>query len=179
MVLANYRNYQKEFQNSSDFWTYDHAHTCTFKDLNGDYLTNIMYATNATNQVQGFVPPVIMNRTSKYGLYAVVGNGEGEVAANDYSLFNDITNQFTGLTHSLAAYVDGNIFKTVSIIGGTNTTSNNITITEIGVTKAFYGMNGYSYEEKGRSLFAKKMLDEPVIVPRGEAFTIVFEWLEQ
>jgi hypothetical protein len=114
-------------------------------------------------------------------IYVRVGTGTGEVSSTDYSLFNDITDSLTdiNISNNYIPTFDG--YKQIVTISGTNSTTEEITITEAGITKRFYEHPVTGGEEAGLKapvLLAKMVLTKPITVKAKDSFSLSIEWVE-
>lgn len=115
------------------------------------------------------------NRRFNVGLACRIGTGDNEYDANDYALASDVTSSFSGVTATVSSQVDDGLNRTI-MVSGSNNTSSDITITEIGIAKnLYYATDGSS----SNCLFAIAKLDTPITVPANSGgFTATFEWVE-
>ena len=108
------------------------------------------------------------------GISVRIGTGTGEVSVTDYSLFNDITSNISDVVVSNNYIPSREGYKQILTITGINPTAEAITITEAGITKAFYAHPA----QKDPLLLAKTVLTKPIKVEPGDSFSLSLEWLE-
>ena len=108
---------------------------------------------------------------------ARLGKGTGTITPQDYALFDDCTSSISNLTVTNSANPTDEGYQSIITISGLNNTENEITITEVGITKTFYEQNSADLFTNP-VMFCKILLNIPVTVPAGGAFTITIEWLE-
>ena len=105
----------------------------------------------------------------------LVGTGTTPVTPNDYRLANDITSNLSNTSLQSTSLIGDAGIKTVYSFTGTNNTTSNITISEIGLVKKFLNSdtsNGNKY------LLVREVLDNPITVTAGTGFILTFEWNE-
>lgn len=175
MILANYR-----------LWR---AYTMTTNLLSGDQSPNPNEVNLGTKSITGETSNkmTVSTRWSSQGTYenwslmsnlsSRIGSGITDPTDTDYALSNDVTNQFSNIVRSFNAMADGNSFKIVHTITGTNTSSDTIIITEIGLSKNIM-CSGYPNAAFVEFLFARSLLEQPIEVPPGRGFSLTFEWVE-
>lgn len=117
------------------------------------------------------------NWSLNLNLSSHIGNGTTEPTDTDYVLSSDKTTQFSNISRSFNAMADGNSFKLVHTITGTNASNNTITISEIGITKNIY-VTGYPSNVFVEFLFVRSLLNEPIDVQPGRGVSITVEWVE-
>lgn len=142
-------------------------------DINGT-LPEVMRMANEAYKYKGIISN--MNLRNDY-ISARVGSGTGTIAPTDYALFNDITSSISNFQVSSSCDATDNGYRQVLTISGTNNGESAITITEVGITKVFYKtVNQDTFTNP--VMFAKILLDEPIEVAAGGAFSFTIEWLE-
>ena len=123
----------------------------------------------------GYNYPVMAYLGVKSGLGVIVGTGTTEPTVSDYSLTTDVTTTFINRTLSYNTGSDGSSVKTILTWAGVNPTSDPITLTEYGITKAInFGNNATT-----PALIMHELFPEPIVVPAGSGITIPIEWTEQ
>lgn len=101
-----------------------------------------------------------------------VGSGTTEADATDTVLEDDKTNSFTATSMNLNLGVtdDGHLNIVISW-NGTNNTSEDITITEIGLLKSLYMVSGVNTSPSSAALrkflIARQILENPVTISAG------------
>lgn len=169
MILSNY---WKSFNIITDFNTtklknYGQVNT------NGGTLTRTWI--NAQNGVGN-----IRLRTDN--LAVRLGKGVGNITAQDYALFDDCTANIGNLAF-VSAFSSADTdegFSQLITITGTNNSSSDITLTEVGITKTFtVEVNIEGVTTSAPVMLAKMLLDNPITVRAGGSFRIVVEWKEQ
>jgi hypothetical protein len=168
----------------NNYWRLKHAiDTAIFRFANGWAIENIGLIDingNSFNTVVSTNPSeyyyMVRNMQLKTDLIARVGSGIRDAALNDYALASDISANISNLNYSIATtYTNGQEVTTVTITG-TNNTSSDITINEIGLMKAIYrdGVStSYNY-----TMLCRSVLDDPITVAAGDGFTYTFLWEE-
>lgn len=111
----------------------------------------------------------------KSGLGVIVGTGTTEPTVSDYSLTTDVTTTFINRTLSYNTGSDGSSVKTILTWAGVNPTSDPITLTEYGITKAI----NTGSQSTTPALIMHELFPEPIVVPAGSGITIPIEWTEQ
>lgn len=105
----------------------------------------------------------------------LLGDGTTEPESTDYALDSDITSSFSNISVIESSVATSDDLTTTFTITGTNSTSQNLTIAEIGYVKSIY------YAQTSGTIpvmMARELLDEPLIVAPDETFTITFVWKE-
>ena len=105
------------------------------------------------------------------------GAGTAPATVQDYKLDAPITTGLSIIFPNNLTYAKGNSFEDVAVTYGvTNTSSSEITISEIGLVATIY-ISGNLYES---ILVDRTVLDTPVTIPAGEskqiAYTIRFNY---
>ena len=187
MFLRNYCEWQRAVGISSAY-TSESGSTApnvyaTLQNLTGNLAKNYLVGVNggyAMFSYQKFGDALDRLTIFKKALSMRVGTGTTEVDEEDYCLDTDVTSSFSQIALSVQPSVsaDGHQVVTISWTG-TNTTSNNITIKEIGLVKslpmfisntiATSQLDSVSYEN---ILIARHILEEPVTINAGDSGTI-------
>lgn len=140
------------------------------KNLSG---ANMVCYTCAQNTSQ--IGPFIQNTVSWSKTAVIVGTGDTAVTALDYCLDNDVTSQLSNYSSVLSpSYGDTNDLFTYTV-SGENATGSDITIKEVGITKQ-YNSAVTTYSE---FLVAREVLDTPIVIHDGEAFSFTYVWKQQ
>ena len=179
MILNNYWNLA----------SYMHSHNITFdnnvwqnlgvKNLSGSEITQIWANCSYSSSFAQFSVACAKNHSLRLELDALLGTGTTTPEASDYCLDNDITNNIANLSVTSNTGADEDGLKTIVTISGTNLTGNEITISEIGITKTIYYFDQqWTNVSSSKSLMARELLNNPITVPNGQGFTLTFEWLE-
>ena len=187
MFLRNYCEWQRAVGISSAYTnesgsTASNVYT-SLQNLAGNLTNHYLVGVNGGYSMFSYQPwGDAINRISifKHSLSVRVGTGTTEVDEEDYCLDTDVTSSFSQIALSVQPSVsaDGHQVVTISWTG-TNTTSNNITIKEIGLVKslpmfisntiATSQLDSVSYEN---ILIARHILEEPVTINAGDSGTI-------
>lgn len=119
--------------------------------------------------------PRIVNNFVQWREIGVALSGDtSDPAASDYSVTDDITSDFTGLTVSVTSGADTGKATLTVTISGTNTSGAAVSIAQICLMKKVYTD---AYENISKPvLFVKHKLDTPISVAAGESFTKTFAW---
>lgn len=116
----------------------------------------------------------------KKNLFLELGNSiDTTINPTQYVINNRIDNSFTNYNCSYTTTVsDNNKIKTIFTVGGVNNTSSAITITQVAIIKGLF-----DYHEDNNTTYytalAINNLDDPITVPAGQGFSLVYEWTEQ
>lgn len=167
MILSNYWKWLNAILTTNPTSTeyYDPASDIGLKDLNGATTYISLSSSDATRRYRV--------RNINDGSVRV-GNGNGEITADDYAMSGDITDNISNLNYSInSAGTDEGLNRTIAI-SGINNTANNITITEVGYCKYIEA----EQHDSAQVLFAKVQLSEPVLVAAGGNFLINLSWIE-
>lgn len=161
MVLQNYWAWHKYIQT-----TVTSAVTLQgVKDMSGNTVTQLYGGSNQWRSNS------ILN-----SLVALVfGTGTTAPTAEDYALETDATASFVA---SLTTLVNYDSAKNEFIFSATvtNTTADDIIISEIGVRKGIYSTTTNTPQNV---LFAREVLQTPITVAAGETKTINYVWTMQ
>lgn len=177
MILTNYRIWQsitmvntlKHGNQSPNPNTIDLTGMKALSDPTGSYSMPISTYYNQQGTFE--------NWSLNQQLTSRIGSGTTEPTESDYALSSDQTVYFSNIVRSFNAMADGNSFKLVHTISGTNSTNNTRTITEIGIAKNIY-VSGYPSGAYKEFLFTRSLLDKPIEVQPGRGFTLTFQWTE-
>ena len=107
-----------------------------------------------------------------------IGIGNNTYTGDEYCLANDVTSSFSDLQFTAGFSYSSN-FTRLYTITGTNTSGNDMSITEIGIKKVIYDGSSYQSTASKTIMLAIVQLDTPITVLNGETFTIAVEWIEQ
>ena len=170
MILKNYWTLLNKI---STLANPDTNTTGAVKSLTG---TDISFQCGANNNAYG-MKNVINNSNLKGNISFVIGTGNTPPEFDDYCLENDITSSISNANFSLATTESEEGARVVYIYSGTNNAENEITITEIGISKELYeGTSTISVS--GTTLLVREILGTPITVPAGQGFVVTFEWNE-
>jgi hypothetical protein len=171
MVLNNYWKAMNILKSING----DGADDMTFGmvDVNGTF-PEVLRKSNESYKYRGIISNINL-RNDK--ISARVGSGTGTITPTDYALFNDVTSSISNLQVSSTCDATNNGYRQVITISGTNSGESAITITEVGITKVFYKAVNEDVLTNP-VMFAKILLDEPIEVAAGGAFSFTIEWLE-
>ena len=103
-----------------------------------------------------------------------IGTGENTYESGDYCLVNDITANLSGVQYTKGYSYDNN-FTRLFTITFTNSTSSEITVTEIGIKKVIYS-DPTRYKDV---MMAIIQLDDPISVPVGATATVAVTWIDE
>ena len=172
MLVSNFWNYKAfiESRNIDGGSSWNKADIGVF-GLDG---TNLLFQLMKTD-TYGYNYSVMAYLGIKSGLGFVVGTGVTEPTVSDYSLTTDVTSTFTNRTFSCNTGSDGSSVKTILTWTGVNATSDPISLTEYGITKAINTGNASTTP----ALIMHELFPEPIVVPAGSGITIPIEWTEQ
>lgn len=172
MLVSNFWNY-KAFIESRDINGGNEWRKIDIGILGLDG-ANVQFQLMRTD-VYGYNYPVMAYLGVKSGLGVIVGTGTTEPTVSDYSLTTDVTATFINRTLSYNTGSDGSSVKTILTWAGVNPTSDPITLTEYGITKAI----NFGNQATTPALIMHELFPEPIVVPAGSGITIPIEWTEQ
>ena len=139
------------------------------KTLTGNDL--ICYTPSAT----GYMTSFIANVTSWNGCAVRVGTDNTTEDISDYCLGNDVTANLTNYLSNLSvSYGDNGAIFTFTV-SGENRTGSTITIKEIGITKKYFS----SPTAVSEFLITREVLDTPIVLNDGDAFSFTYIWKQQ
>lgn len=136
---------------------------CTFTAINGETISQRMFNYPSSGSFSGIIMPTSLTRNGYYGI--AIGSGERSNDAR-YTMGNVIStasNSFSSFTVSVDEDSEIGTWNAVAV--GKNTSSENITITEVGL---FTHING----NDSTVLLAYEHLDSPIIVEPDSYFII-------
>lgn len=171
MILSNYWKYLYDYTANSFQWinSANDPNPTTYKNLSGNPITGV--------SVKGANNACTVNVTANYNprmnLGAVIGTGTTEVDVDDYDLTSRLN---ISLTTTIALSYNSDGYTTLITANGLNNTGDTIVITEVGITKTLLDRDGGVVD---RTLIAKKLLDTPITVADGDAFTVTYDWIER
>lgn len=130
--------------------------------------------TSYQNVITNLIRPYIYNEMR-------VGTGTTPVDINDYKLEADCTSSFTTITFNQSVQSVSGHMQLVVMWSGTNSSGNDITITEIGIAKDLYlaSSEWYNYSSLTsspnpfRTLMVRHILTEPVTIEAGNSGSII------
>lgn len=172
MILNNWWNYKKGLANSTGFWNSWNYQSPGLYDTSGNTTVMCIDATwNSSYCTMGH-----NNFSTRAYMHFAVGDGDTPPTSEDYALDNDITSSFSNVTISSVSTTATSENTTITyIITGTNSTSDTLTIREIGYVKDIYYSQSFNTVPV---LMAREVLDEPIVVEPNQTFTINFTWTE-
>jgi len=166
MFTRNYYNWQEFYQKNFDKLgsTYSSIASIGVVNLSGiAFDVQVWQGNNIQQKLQ--------NASYLMNVEIRLGTGNTAATTSDYNLENDITSSL-----NMSTYVAGNAsndgIHVVFTIGGTNTTSSDVVIKEIGFIKNFYISTNTNTTP---SLFNRTVLDTPETIEAGENFSFVYE----
>lgn len=169
MVL---NNYWKAIQSLGRIYGSSGNFSSGMVNISGDSVPNLLTYVGGSSSAG-----LWQIRTNKMGV--LVGSGTTEPTAEDYRLENDVTSSFSNVSVSDSLNATENGLSQVFTVGGDNLSGDEITITEVGITKTYSGQNEVSDSSTQVVLFARIVLDTPVVVPNNGSFQIPIQWLER
>ena len=102
-----------------------------------------------------------------------VSNETTQIDENDYSM-NNLSSITDASTSCVCGIIDSKLTYTINI-SGTNSGSDSITITRVGLLKRIYNTS-YTMQN---ALMAIIELSEPITVPSGNGYSITVEMIEE
>lgn len=173
MVLDNY--WQIKFASSQySMWQEGGAGkfvTASIKALNGTTISTIQCSFNG---VMNSIYNALKMYALRSNLGARLGTGNTEPTSSDYALDSDITSSIGSLNVTTSVGGDSGLVTNI-VISGINTTASEIVIKELGIyINSAFTMDGTSYDV----LIVRELLEQPLAVPAGKGFTLVFKWVE-
>ena len=103
-----------------------------------------------------------------------VGNGNTEPTLGDYRLDSDCNSWLTNIQTTVNTGYEDNVIKTVITMSAINTGVNELVIKEVGVFKGIYESGLVNHDV----LLVRELLEDPLTVPSGGAFSLTFAWEE-
>lgn len=146
-------------------------------------IPNVKTTTNANAQVRRGIPSSssYMNGFSDYSmktnLTCTITSDTNPIDPTYYEAPNRLDSDNTKVSLYTVTYNsnvrNNNKNVTTFTIQGVNVSSSSFTITQIGIYK------NLKYQDGKKILLALEELPDPITVPAGEGFTIIYEWTEQ
>lgn len=174
MILKNYKALKCAINKKSQ-WQY---YSCVgVVATDGTAIITIYQSYSSTQGIDGYnYGSLCLNRD----ITALIGTGTTEPTINDYQLENDISSSFSNL--AISSNVSNNVGETyayerIITITGLNNTSDDITISEIGLQKNMQYANSTNATNK-KVLLVRHLLDTPITVAPNETFSITLIWRE-
>jgi hypothetical protein len=171
MILDNYWKYQQAICNVGGVNDYQEANTGVLATDGGVTTVLVGSVYNNMDTILG----VCANKAIKYDCEIHVGTGDTAESSDQYSLANDITASLGNRVQSHTVAFENGKLKTTFMFSATNNSNSTITIKEVGIFKIFLATRGGTHST---SIFARKVLDNPLEVLPNTSFTINFEWEE-
>lgn len=135
--------------------------------------------SSLTSYSVNIVATISTNYPLLYGLTARIGTGLTDPTTEDYNLTSDVTSSFSNYQVSINSSAEDGICKVTITVSGTNTSSNSITITEIGLFRdVITDADNYHQFSRATIMLVHESLTTPITVPSGQGFTLTFEWGE-
>ena len=107
-----------------------------------------------------------------------VGSSTEEPVATDFRLHASNKSRFSEYTQKISTVSESGRSVTTITITGINRRNENLTIAEMGVGCSLYA--NYIQGSGIRSyLYVRELLQNPIIVPPNQGFSLVFEWVQQ
>lgn len=187
MILKNFYGYLREMSRIGMSSTTSTAgQELVISDYLKDIENSVNYLYRYTSQsYQGMSPTyenyIFQMKSPFYGLAMRLGTGTTTPSIVDYHLENDITSSFSSRANSITRdWIDGKGLVIGIVATGTNSSSDPITINEIGISKNMYfssGNSSTSYPRVCTFLFTRDVLEEPITVQPGSNFRIDYNWI--
>lgn len=140
------------------------------KDVTGAEYSTIYYPEGYSSNcflADGNNSPNFAGPQGQHSIQLYVGTNDAEVTENDYTLGDITTLSAVGNTAVTRSIVDDGYYISIGRTL-TNTSDSDITIKEMGLVKIVYANSS-----TGRKyLFAREVLDTPLVVPSGASFSI-------
>lgn len=174
MILNNYWKYLAVMYNSNNVVNEYGGQNTGVKNTSGT-----TFSITTGTSYSAYYGQLNINLYPRKNTFVRVGTGDTAVTADDYNLDNDVTASLSNVANSQNIVVnDEGKLITTYIFSATNNTGNALTIKEVGIYKAgiWGGSNGS--EPTNSCFFARKVLDNPIVVPTGSSFTVNFVWEE-
>lgn len=111
-------------------------------------------------------------------LSLVVGQGSTEPTVNDTHLASSAMDSISNIVYSVNTGCEDNKLKTVITMSGFNSSPSQFTIREVGVVKSIaHAFSGSAWQMRD-VLMVRELLEEPIVVPVNEGFSLTFAWEE-
>lgn len=139
-------------------------------DTSGNTISNVLAAISSSS---AWVRHELMNRDFFSNITPKVGIGTSEPNWNDYNLENGLP---LNLSITSSNYVFDDTKKQtrrIFTITGTNTTNNEIIISEVGLIKNLF--TSQTSDDTKKVLIVHNLLDDPITVSVGSDFNVVLE----
>lgn len=136
-----------------------------------DGTTDTIYVTTQTSRYS------TVNWALRVNLTMRVGTGTTDPVGTDYSLENDVTDYVADKVVTLNVAEVSNRLVTTMTISGRSTYSDNIVISEVGVTKNII-TKYINYFPTKEVLLVRELLEDPITIAPGQGFSITFVWEE-
>lgn len=173
MVLDNY--WQIKYASSQyNMWQeggYTYYVDTSIKTLTGVDISRVQCSFSGT---MNYIYNALKMYALRSNLMVRLGTGSTEPTSSDYALENDITSSI-GSLHVTTGVGAENGLVTNIVVSGINTTDSEIVITELGIyINSAFVSQGTAYDV----LLVRELLEQPLAVPAGKGFTLVFRWVE-
>lgn len=130
--------------------------------------------TNYQNVITTLIRPYVYSEMK-------VGTGTTPASISDWKLESDCTSSFTAIGFNQSVQEVSGHMQLVLVWNGTNSSGNDITITEIGLAKDLYLANSEWYNYSSlisspnpfRTLMVRHILTEPVTIEAGNTGSII------
>lgn len=159
MVTKNWYNVMKAYRAQSNLTDAAKNIYGTMKTISY-YLTTDVIPTITLRPTKGLYL-VSTSHSDQFSTWIIVGSGTAPATVDDYNLQSMIT---SGLSASLSSSVDGDN-DTIYKLNITNTSSEDITIGEVGMIGPFFETNSSSFP--CLALMERTVLDSPITIPAG------------
>lgn len=117
------------------------------------------------------------NACMRSQLTGYVGTSDTAVQKTDYALGTDITSKLSNMNTVVNSGLIGDSFRSIVIISGLNNTGSTISLKEYGIAKGVY----YHPSDSGaieQVMLIRAILNQPIVLPNGQGFQIIYEWVE-
>ena len=175
MILNNYK-YLRIYAETVDVSS--QTLTTQMKDFDGNNVTYYPYVANQSSGLNA----TYANRIIKHNIYAVLGKGNTEPTIDDYRLSDSIMGNLSNVSitqNTEIIDVDGKPATKITLnIIGYNNTSNDISVSEYGITAhVFYSSSSASqYKDV---LLSRDVLSTPIVLEAGKGFALTITWTEE
>lgn len=140
--------------------------TLTYLDGN-TITTDSSEYTNEQYSLVYAMSDILSTKAENNRAYLIAGTGTGTISDDNYNLFRGAS----GCSCVSASSNTSANFTKIYTATFQNNTSEDITITEVGIAAKMYVYNDYF-----GFLLDHTLLDTPVTIPAGETRTITYEW---
>lgn len=172
MILANYNNFKRAVYSNMNY-TSARLDVSSFgiKKTNGNVVDYIFFTGSGSDGIYARMDTAFLS-----GISLVVGTGSADPNYTDYALGTDATSSFSFVSSSVAYNINqDNKFEITYTATIQNTSGNDITLSEYGITKKLY--NTSAPDADIYTLILKDKMNNFTIPANGIA-VIVVKWTE-